>query len=129
MKSALPMLLVVTARLPTSTDALLPKYTPFGLSRNTWPVAVILPKIWLALLSRTRLRLGDGTTPAGTPAACTGTPATRQSATARGARTAAKRPRRLPRLREISETGTHEPRASFQITRKIRLMLACAFIG
>ena len=35
MKSALLMLLVVAVKLPTSTDALLPNSTPFGLTRNT----------------------------------------------------------------------------------------------
>ena len=50
---------MVAVRLPTSTVALLLKYTPFGLLMNTWPLPVILPKIWLALLSSTRLSTAE----------------------------------------------------------------------
>ena len=57
MKSALPMPLVVAVRLPTSTLALLPNSTPFGLTRNTWPLPVILPKIWLGFALNTSLRV------------------------------------------------------------------------
>src|SRR5438093_2377208 len=46
---------VVAKRPPTSTAALGAKSTPFGLLRNTWPLAVRRPKISDGLLPRTRL--------------------------------------------------------------------------
>ena len=49
------MLWVVAAKLPTSTLEPGAKYTPLGLVKNTCPLALILPKIWLGLLSSTRL--------------------------------------------------------------------------
>ena len=39
------MLSVVAAMPPTSTLALGAKRTPFGLTRNSWPFAVKLPKM------------------------------------------------------------------------------------
>jgi len=46
-KSSLLMPWVVATRPPTSTLEPGAKKTPLGLVRNTWPGAVILPKIWL----------------------------------------------------------------------------------
>ncbi|VVE90821.1 hypothetical protein PBR20603_04812 [Pandoraea bronchicola] len=48
---------VVATRLPTFTLAVAPKYTPAGLTKNTWPGALTLPYIWLGLLSSTRFRM------------------------------------------------------------------------
>src|SRR5215510_13553025 len=36
---------LVATSAPTSTCAVLPKRTPLGLTRNTWPLAVIRPRI------------------------------------------------------------------------------------
>ena len=55
MKSALLMLCVVATRPPTSTLEPGAKVTPLGLLMNTWPLALIWPKIWLGLESSTRL--------------------------------------------------------------------------
>ena len=55
MKSASLMPCVVATMPPTSTRADAPKYTPAGLVRMTWPLAVIWPKIWLGSLLSTRL--------------------------------------------------------------------------
>src|ERR1043166_7152447 len=46
---------VVAKSPPTSTEALGPKSTPFGLVRKTWPLALSRPKISLGLLPSTRL--------------------------------------------------------------------------
>ena len=54
MKSASPMPCVVAIRPPTSTRAEGLKYTPDGLVRMTWPLAVMRPKIWLGSLPCTR---------------------------------------------------------------------------
>ena len=54
-KSLSLMPCVVAVKLPTSTLEPGAKYTPLGLVKNTWPLALIWPKIWLGLLSRTRL--------------------------------------------------------------------------
>ena len=59
MKSAVPMVCVVATRPPTLTDEVGLKYTPFGLLRNTWPLAVMRPKIWLAWLSCTRFSVTE----------------------------------------------------------------------
>jgi hypothetical protein len=37
--------------------ALGPNKTPLGLDKNTWPLALMRPKIWLAWVSSTRLRV------------------------------------------------------------------------
>ena len=57
MKLASLWLMVVAVTAPTSSTALLPKYTPAGLINVTWPGALILPKIWLGLASRTRFKV------------------------------------------------------------------------
>ena len=55
MKLSSLMLCVVATTPPTSTDDVGEKNTPLGLLKNTWPLAVMRPKIWLGLLSFTRL--------------------------------------------------------------------------
>ena len=50
---------VVAVMAPTSTDDVGEKYTPLALLKNTWPLAVRRPKIWLGLLSFTRLSVTD----------------------------------------------------------------------
>jgi len=57
MKLASLMLWLVATSAPTSTDAVGEKYTPLGLLKNTWPLDVMRPKIWLGLLSLTRFRV------------------------------------------------------------------------
>ena len=54
-KSVSLMPWVVAVKLPTSTLEPGAKYTPLGLVKNTWPLALIWPKIWLGLLLCTRL--------------------------------------------------------------------------
>ena len=41
---------------PTFICAVAPKMMPWVLIRNTWPLELILPKIWLGFWSRMRLR-------------------------------------------------------------------------
>ena len=55
MKSSTPMRCVVATSPPTSTLEPGAKNTPLGLVKKTCPGAVIRPKIWLGLLSSTRL--------------------------------------------------------------------------
>ena len=57
MKSALPIVCVVATSAPTSTEAPGAKYTPLGLVKNTWPLALMRPKIWLGLASSTRFKV------------------------------------------------------------------------
>ena len=59
MKSALSMAWVVATSAPTSAEAVGLKYTPLGLLRKTWPLAVMRPWIWLAWVSSTRLRVTE----------------------------------------------------------------------
>ncbi len=59
MKSALLIASVDATSPPTSTCAVAPNSTPFGLTMNTWPGALMRPKIWLALVSSTRLSVTD----------------------------------------------------------------------
>ena len=67
---ALPMeassgLRVEASRPPTLIWASLPKITPLGLISQTWPLALILPRIWLPWVSKMRLTanaLADGWT-------------------------------------------------------------------
>ena len=55
MKASLLMLWVVATKPPTSTLAPGAKYTPDGLVKKTWPLALMRPKIWLGSLLKTRL--------------------------------------------------------------------------
>jgi hypothetical protein len=73
--------------------------------------------------------MAGGLPTSGTPAACPGAESAEVSATASAATAAAARPLRLPRAREISDTGTHALDASLQTKRYMRLILACSFIG
>ena len=54
MKSAWLMPRVLATRPPTFTCAPGANSTPFGFTKNTWPVLVSLPKIWLASVPSTR---------------------------------------------------------------------------
>ena len=42
---------------PTSTEAVGEKYTPYAFVKNTWPLEVMRPNIWLGLLSFTRFSM------------------------------------------------------------------------
>src|SRR5579872_1121864 len=59
MKSALLMSRPLANSAATFTLALRPNTMPLGLIRNTWPLAVRVPKIWLGFWSKMRLRAAE----------------------------------------------------------------------